>query len=394
MDHSDSDSSSSDGETRQTIFPPSPPKTPSPSPPAPAPRSPEPESEPEPEQRETDFDQFDYLWLHFNKGIHTGRTDMRPLTGEERFLFVRYTDKYKPDNLAESGSNAKNADVTSESARDTDLIACGDVQPGHSKPQTQSEVTGPISFFEPLSIWVNEFVTTGQTWDVLRGRLGLNDGTAIEIDVIVKIMRPSEFPDEFPPDIEDPMGEDDGYNTTETAIAYALDDDRIYREHLHPNKELQGLGIVPRYYGLFEYYDSNDDQVKVEEVDEHPKFYMMVLEGVGREIEDARDGCYPWEWQDKLRIDALYEQLHRVGKIAHGNVLGQHVLKKEIRKIQSSRNNDGDDGDDGGDGCEYRLFLVDFQRAEALRDKRPKRNRRLIEDDLGNLEYLMIQARE
>ncbi|WWC64973.1 uncharacterized protein I303_107587 [Kwoniella dejecticola CBS 10117] len=279
-----------------------------------SPPPPSPSNSPSPEPVETDFDYFDYLYLHFPKGLYTGRTGLRYLTGKERFLYVRYPDKYADDLLPEYqrdsqtldstptlDQNAAAASTTSQTQTQESSAIADDQQKTNARPVPAAT---KIVYLEPLAVWVDEFIITGRTRDIFRGGLGLNNGSAIEHKVIIKIMRPSEFPDEFPSDPEDPMAEDEGYNTKETAVINALDEDKIYREYLQPNASLQELRVVPRYYGLFEYCD--DDQRE----NEIPFFYMMLLEDVGNEIEGARGGGYPWEWKDKCVYIAM-SHIHR-----------------------------------------------------------------------------------
>ncbi|WWC72801.1 uncharacterized protein I206_106765 [Kwoniella pini CBS 10737] len=305
------------------------------------------------ERIDNKFDQFDELFLDVYDQVESGRTEInRTPGGEADALFYRYPDKYlsvlkskadqyqkeaqsigptptlmpntpaafsttqsssilTPVSFTSPGKSAiatvhtTNIDLLTASLKDhmtsSEMIGIQQ-QPNDKnveKEQSKQQTEGVLR--KALMVSVDKRVCTGRLWDVYRGSLRLNHDydSGNEVDVIVKIMRPSYFPEDYPSDVEDPLGKDKGYHIQSNASQCAFYEDRIYRKYLQPNKELQKLGIVPRYYGMFCYYSEDDEEDGDEVINKTPELFVMILEDVGAEFESARGGSFLWEWDEQ-----------------------------------------------------------------------------------------------
>nr|XP_019001492.1 uncharacterized protein I203_05695 [Kwoniella mangroviensis CBS 8507]OCF64953.1 hypothetical protein I203_05695 [Kwoniella mangroviensis CBS 8507] len=153
-----------------------------------------------------------------------------------------------------------------------------------------------------MAFCVDELVHVGQLWDVYRGDLIGCDGISKPQHLILKLMRPNAFPDEYPSDPDDPRSEEEGYHIKDSAIAAAFREDWIYRTRL---VQLQGT-IVPEYHGLFTWYDPLEDKP------EWPYVFAMIMEDAGDADKGCREGSYYWEWEDIKSIELESPPLREV----------------------------------------------------------------------------------
>ncbi|KAK6906452.1 hypothetical protein I203_100437 [Kwoniella mangroviensis CBS 8507] len=214
-----------------------------------------------------------------------------------------------------------------------------------------------------MAFCVDELVHVGQLWDVYRGDLIGCDGISKPQHLILKLMRPNAFPDEYPSDPDDPRSEEEGYHIKDSAIAAAFREDWIYRTRL---VQLQGT-IVPEYHGLFTWYDPLEDKP------EWPYVFAMIMEDAGDADKGCREGSYYWEWEDILRIDRMYSTLHETAGLIQNAVADQHIIRSKDNQ---------------------RLSLVDFQDARIFQECKPERRQHLLNTEDGEFLYMVHAFRK
>ncbi|WVW80683.1 hypothetical protein I302_102669 [Kwoniella bestiolae CBS 10118] len=131
-----------------------------------------------PVEMDRDYNLLHHLWIGIYPVSEIGRTGLN-LTSYPRYLLKRHIsfDETEPEPEPEP----------------------------HDVPGPRSVRDDPS---RQMVFCIDELVHDGQLWDIYRGELMGCDGISKPQSLILKLMRPSAFPNEYPPGPEDPRGED------------------------------------------------------------------------------------------------------------------------------------------------------------------------------------------
>ncbi|WWC73018.1 uncharacterized protein I206_106983 [Kwoniella pini CBS 10737] len=202
-------------------------------------------------------------------------------------------------------------------------------------------------------LYVDEHIYTGQLYDILRGRLVVNDSAGPETRVVMKVMRPITFEKDLAED-EEPLECPCFYNPhydVESAIKAVYNEDRMY-EHL---SQFQGK-IIPQYYGLYTCQDESRDQ---------PKLMVMLLEDLGPQENPFNMMDDEYSVDECKRPLEIYYKLHHEKNIAHYIPKFWHVLRRQSVPKEH----------------EDHLVMIDFANAISLETKSIKEREILIKHD-------------
>ncbi|WWC98398.1 hypothetical protein V866_005289 [Kwoniella sp. B9012] len=270
--------------------------------------------------REVDYKKVDSLWVGLYPDSPIGQTRLKPKSYPE-FLLKRHfipkkerTQSQQPQSASDelraslsrllaptsiSSPTTSATTLTTNTAYDTPTVYAPSPEKtilpapvsisSDSKPladdtrdtiSNQPDIYAPRNTSNPDSsnqmvFCVDELVYVGKLWDVYRGKLVLCDGTAKHKVMIMKLMRPGCFPEEYPSDSDDSYSAEEGFHNRDTAITSAYQEDYIYRYYL---QELQG-NVVPEYYGMFTCFAEEDE---ADEADDEGKKEVLQILGCAR----------------------------------------------------------------------------------------------------------------
>ncbi|WVQ93123.1 hypothetical protein IAU59_000187 [Kwoniella sp. CBS 9459] len=213
------------------------------------------------------------------------------------------------------------APSTSHKYDQSPLYEDGDVGSLEEEPTDQAEAGPAVSRTARTAGSISVTIESpelhvGRLWTMFHGKLTYVEptegGSNRQIPVIIKHVRPPFFAREI--QYDDPLFGYYGCHDGETAWKDARNEDATLRRLV----DFQG-GFLPNYYGLYGW--SSSSQGWDQNSDTPPEVAYMIMEDVDEQ---------KYFSEDRLRVIAQFEDLHRHGQTVQGNsaVKIHHILRR------------------------------------------------------------------